>query len=148
MKTLVKENSQTIEDTLQAIQAYAKNPLGEMRVLPAVDVGYHVRQGDLYIERISAFDMTKYDVVNDRQLAPGSTQGSRHTVDGTVTVLKHKTAQQVLKVNDGYKMLGPVVESKERFTVSHPEHAAMSLPSGTYQISYQCDPSTLRRVLD
>jgi hypothetical protein len=141
-----------LKDAYQKIEQYAANPLGEMRVIDDKDflVGKHVRQGDLYIIRMdpSTFDKTKYKVTQNRQLAPGSTKGSRHTVTDAVTVYAPVKEQEVLRQNDGFTMLGPVVESKERFSVDHPEHAAMSCPAGTYQISYQIDPITQRKVQD
>jgi hypothetical protein len=37
------------------------------------------------------------------------------------------------------ELVGPLVVSKDRFELTHPEHAHFSLPAGTYQVIYQGD---------
>ena len=138
----------TIEKAYNEIKTYAANPLGDMRVLDEIPVGYHVRQGDVYVERLESFDKSQYHVTGNRQLAPGATRGSRHTVSDSVTVWEPNVKTEVVWQNNGFTMLGPVVESKERFTIAHPDHADFSVPGGCYQISYQIDPVTMKRVLD
>jgi hypothetical protein len=142
-------NNTTIEKTYEKIQSFAQNPLGDQRVIDAIGVGYHVRQGDLYIKRIDGIDKGEYKVTSNRQLAPGTNKGSRHTVNDSVTVYEHVSKQGEATTNSlGFMINGPVIECPERFSVSHPEHADMSLPAGIYQINYQVDPATMRRVLD
>ena len=143
---MVKE---TIQSKFAAIHDYASNPLGEMRVTDSFPIGNkYVRQGDVYLTRLASFDATKYKVTQNRQLAPGNSPGSRHTVSDAVTVCEPTNKEEIVTTKSGYRVMGVVVEAKERWTVMHPDHADMSLPEGIYQISYQCDPSTLRRVLD
>lgn len=144
----------TITESYNKIQAFADSPLGDMRVLDEIPVGYHVRQGDLYITAVSGFDKALFEKTENRQLAPGTSKGSRHTVSDAVTVLKPKTEGQTeVKRGSGnrltsVKVIGPVIVAKDRFTVSHPQHADMSCPAGTYQVSYQADPRTMARVRD
>lgn len=138
-----------IKDSLEQIQQYAANPLGNDRVIDKIEIDHWARQGDVYITKISdSVNLADYAKTADRQLAPGSSKGSRHTVDETVEVWKAKTEQKVDNKNNGYTMLGPVIVSKDRFSILHPDHAHFSLPKGSYQVSYQIDPSTLSRVLD
>lgn len=138
-----------ISETLNDIKTYAANPLGETRVIDSIAVGQHVRQGDVYLELIDSFDKKEYVVTQDRQLAKGNTKGSRHTVDESVTVYAPKSNNtNAQSTNGGWRVMGPVVVSKDRFTLSHPQHACFSLPGGTYQVSYQVDPNTLQAVLD
>lgn len=139
-----------VVETYQAIQDYAQSPLGDMRVIDECPVGYHVRQGDLYVQRIKSFNKEDYKEVSNRQLAPGQSKGSRHTVSDSVTVYEpiDKSMGNAEIVNGGIIIKGPIIESKDRFSVMHVEHADMSMPCGTYQIMYQADPQTMRRVQD
>jgi hypothetical protein len=137
-----------IKDSLSEIQDFARNPLGLTRVINEIAVGHHVRQGDVYLQRISSFNKSDYEVTNERQLAEGNTKGASHTVDASVTVYKPVNKQNVKTQNNGFIMLGPVIESKDRFTLMHKQHAHFSMPAGTYQVSYQIDPQTMSRVLD
>ena len=132
------------------IDAYFNNPLGETRIIPeSMAISAWARQGDVYLTRIENFDRTGFEKTANRQIAEGSTKGSRHTVDETVTVWKNKTENKTPAHNGvGFLSLGPVIESKDRFHLSHPEHADLSFPGGCYQVSFQTDGQTMARVLD
>ena len=103
------------------------------------------RQGDIYITLLDA--LPKNVVVqkkNSRQLAPGTTQGSRHCLDSLegVTIYELET-QEMLD--------GPIIFLKEERAVEHPEHGDVVLPPGVYQISYQRSLDSeerAQRVLD
>lgn len=130
----------TIEEVVEQITTAAPNT--EVRRIQAIEVGQAVRQGDVYIHRVDS-NHARGEVTQNRQLAIGTTQGSRHIAEnGTVHLgtTAPKWAPQAL--------LGPVVESSERITISHPEHANIDLPAGTYQITHQRDMRTLGRVAD
>lgn len=130
------------------IEEYAANPLGDMRVVDECPAGKFVRQGDVYVTAVKEYDSALYVPTENRQLAPGSSKGSRHTVSDSVSVFRLKEEAKVEKTNKGFVVLGPMIESKERFSIMHPEHADISLPPGRYCISYQVDPVTMKRVLD
>jgi len=134
-------------DAIHAVIDHAKSPLKEARVIDSIEVGQFVRQGDVYIQRIAKADNWKATL--NRQLAPGTTLGSRHTVDSSVTVLANPRGARVERLgNDRARCLGPQLISESRFTVSHPEHADMSLPGGCYQIMFQVDSQSMQRVKD
>jgi len=137
-----------IKQHFATIREYAANPLGDMRVIDDFPVGYHVRQGDVYVFRVDDFDKESFDFTSERQLAPGDTLGSRHTVSDAVNVYKPVVANRVEQTEVGYMGVGPVIVSKDRWTLMHPEHADISICEGTYQIYYQIDPQTMSRVLD
>jgi hypothetical protein len=138
----------TVQKIYQQIDAYTQNPLGEMRVLDSCPVGKGGRQGDVYLYAIASFDPTHATLVEDRQLAPGTSSGSRHTVSDSVKVWKPSNFNTCENTPLGFKMVGYVVEADTRWTLMHPEHPDASVPAGTYQICYQVDPSTMQRVLD
>jgi len=137
-------------DTKQAIDKvldFAKNPLGETRVVDAMEIGEFVRQGDVYLVKIE--EAAAWKPTKNRQLAPGTTMGSRHTVDQSVTVLANPAGATVERLaRNRARCLGCQIISKDRFTVGHPEHADMSLPEGTYQVMFQVDPASMQRVQD
>lgn len=64
------------------------------------------------------------------QLAPGTTQGSRHCLDSLRGIKVYSTP------NDG-PLDGPLLKSSREFTVEHPEHGNVTLPAGCYAIVYQ-----------
>jgi len=126
---------------------FAKDPLKETRVIDSISIGQHVRQGDVYIQRIAS--VNDWKTTENRQLAPGTTMGSRHTVDGSVVVLANPNGAQVERITrNKARCLGPQLLSKDRFTIAHPEHADMSLPGGTYQCYFQVDSQSMKRVED
>jgi len=141
METLDKALEGAIETS--HIQEFAANlAVKETRTIAEMSVGEWVRQGDVYIEKVDS--LSGWGETTDRQLAPGTTQGSRHMVVGSVTVFACPNTAQVVRG----RMAGPQIDAKEPFRVGHPEHADMELPAGTYQVWYQTDPRTQQRVLD
>ena len=140
-----------IKDKQEEIAAYAASPLGDTRTVEEIAVGQFARQGDVYLLRVESVPAGAKPCA-DRQLAPGTTQGSRHTVTDEVDVYRPQGFGTVERLgtreNVAARSVGHVLESKERFTVSHPEHADISLPAGTYQVYHQVDCRTLERVRD
>lgn len=145
------ENPNLVVDTisLDAIQEFAARAFSETRIVDNIKVGQFVRQGDLYITRIEKVNKTGHKVTAERQLAPGTNQGSRHTVNGDVTV--YARAGDNLNVDRntrGFTVMGPQLSSETSFRVEHPQHAHFLLPPGDYQVSYQVDPNQMARVMD
>jgi len=108
-----------------------------------IKINQWVRQGDIYIRRIE--NITGKVPLESRQLAPGNTKGSRHVIPDSIHV----------NIFEGYVgkdihnfMKGPQIEAKEEFTVTHPEHAHMTLPKGNYQVTYQLDFAKQERAKD
>ena len=118
----------------------------EVRFIENIEIGRVVRQGDIYIHRVD--DAHAHGSMrsgkSSRQLAVGETQGSRHISMSPSIVYEGTTPPK----NCISSLLGPCVISDKRFTVLHPEHAYVSLPAGTYQVTHQMDARTLSRVQD
>lgn len=117
---------------------------GRVERIGSPSTGDVVRQGDLYLVCIDEAVGTE---TNKRQLAPGTTQGSRHVISGDcVVVAKHGKA-----IGDvPEELIGPSFLCKSDCTVEHPEHGHKILPSGTswavvYQRAYADE---IRRVQD
>jgi hypothetical protein len=137
-----------VKDATQAhmeIERLAKeNARPEVRFIEKMEVGQIVRQGDIYIHAIKASHLHGKEV-KSRQLALGNTQGSRHMAEKPSDVYVGTTLPEWC---DRRTFLGPLVKSKKRFVITHPEHAHVSLPSGNYQITHQMDVRTMDRVKD
>lgn len=105
--------------------------------------GDHHWQGDIAIQYINQKPPTTGKWEHGFQLAPGTTQGSRHVLaenaPGTVDVLKI----------DGSPLDGPIIVARDEFTVTHPEHRNATFPAGVYRVQYQRQyAEELRRVVD
>ena len=137
-----------MQESISAFEAHTKvqeaaNSLAtpKVRVVEKIGVEQAVRQGDVYLTRIASIPK---DVrpIQDRQLAPGTSQGSRHVVAGDVTVHARVTESNPLQ--------GPYLKSGKGFVVEHPEHGHIELPGGCYSVTYQRDFASeeLARVRD
>lgn len=141
MQTLTAEKAFTaIQDQAERIKSDAKQRFPE-----AASVGDSWRQGDVYITLLA-------DVPTDAikepkvilQLAPGTTQGSRHILDSRTGVTMYRLPSPGM-------LDGPVIACRKERTITHPEHGDVVLPPGVYGISYQCDldaEERQRRVKD
>jgi len=124
----------------------------EIRVTRRIEIGSAIQQGDVYLHRVSD------DHPHGKQIGKGSVQialgtgnGARHMAEGDVMVFSGK------KLPDGVKapmnvepneICGPVINASKAWNLTHPEHPHHSLPAGVYQVTYQYDPKTMRRVID
>lgn len=125
----------------QQIEEFAKQAPNEMRFIPdgTMTEGKWIRQGDIYIMAIGKVPLEYDEETTNRQLAPGENRGSRHIVHGNNLKL-------FVNPKNRDPLLGPIVVSKERVEVQHPEHAHFSLPPGTYQVYYQMDARQAERT--
>ena len=126
------------QEVIAKIQASAELETSETRVYRVHTEGDEIRQGDVYLYPV-AEEPSHGDETSERQLAPGTTQGSRHILAGDVTVYGY-FGEDVLG--------GPRIKVNERALLTHPEHADVSLPQGWYTTRYQLDHATRQRVLD
>lgn len=121
----------------------AEKAVAEVRKISAIEVGKVVRQGDVYIHRV-ADNHPHGELAKNHQLAEGETQGSRHIASENAQVYVGTKAPEWAE----RAFLGPLIKSETAFLVTHPEHAHVQLPAGTYQITHQMDARTLERVRD
>ena len=119
----------TVEQVFANIQESAKQNICDERMIRTMEIGQHFRQGDVYLERV-ADDYTVGEEIQDRQIAEGNSKGSRHIMEGNVTMFK-RSGNDILE--------GPTVRINERSVLTHPEHANVSIPSGTYKSRLQRD---------
>ena|SRR3990167_1274470 len=117
------------------------------RMVGHMEIGQVVRQGDIYLHRVAAsHPRGAMRTGNEaRQLAIGTNANARHMAEPPAVVHEGTALPPECVIGT---FPGPLVESPSRFTVSHPEHAAICLPGGTYQVTHQMDARTLDRVAD
>lgn len=139
--------SKTFE-TIQKIQRSAQH-MPEVRVIADMKIGQVVRQGDIYIERVPAIE-GKGKRVASRQLAPGTSKGSRHIVaeSDSVTLWESKPA---LNGKAAFQV-GAAIEAHGDVVVTHPEHAWMKIVGDKvkrfYQVWFQADFARKERAKD
>lgn len=137
MTTKTKTEFETIRSHAESIKNDADHDL-----VDTMDVGEGWSQGDILIARIARVPSNATTIGFVAQLAPGTTQGSRHTIragDGvTMYAIRNRDA-----------LTGPVFECVEPCWIDHPEHGNVRVPAGVYAITYQrAYADELRRVMD
>lgn len=128
----------TVATALSEIEEAAQKHAAEPRFVRVVGPDDVVRQGDVYLT-LAPDAMKSGAERGSAQVAVGTTVGSRHVATGSVKVLERVDAR-VLE--------GPIVEATDRWVLTHPEHAHVSLPAGRYAVHYQNDLTTNRAVED
>jgi len=118
----------------------------QVRDCSGLGIGQVARQGDVYIQRVKS--LKKIRKIENRQLAPGITAGSRHVVCDDPAVRVYQTDPTISDRQSSIQV-GPGVESPVEWSVTHPKHGwHTKLPAGCYQIWYQIDRKTMERVRD
>jgi len=144
----MKSQTITTETAIRQIQEAAKH-LPEVRVITAMKIGEVVRQGDIYIERVPDI-ASKGKAVKSRQLAPGTTKGSRHIVDESPSVTLWESKPRL--DNKAAFQVGPAIEAKGDFSITHPEHAWIKFVVGKktrfFQVWFQADFARKERAQD
>lgn len=140
---------QSVADIVQHIEKVQKDAdttrLAKPRYFPIMKVGEIVRQGDIYIHRVD--DNHEHGAeLESRQLAQGFSQGSRHVAEAPSKVFEGTTKPPSSTSQNPF--LGPLIKSDVEFTITHPQHAHVTLGAGTYQVTHQMDVRTLMRVRD
>jgi hypothetical protein len=123
----------TAELALTTIQDHAEKIKNDatQRFPEAATPGDCWRQGDVYITLLDGVPAGCEREKNpDMQLAPGTTQGSRHCLDSLKGVAVYRLPSPGM-------LDGPVIECRHERTITHPEHGDVVLPPGVYGITYQ-----------
>jgi len=161
-------NQTTAAKILEEIKASAKTCTDEPRFVRVFKPGYGIRQGDLYLLAVPALDYREKDAelwestfnaltgdnrgdiikelkttkrgkkTQNRQMARGTTKGSRHILVGTATIYEGPESESSL--------LGPVFKTKGRTVLEHPQHGNISLPSCTARVVFQRDWAAAERL--
>lgn len=110
--------------------------------VPAMEPGDVLRQGDLYVIALDSALPGK--PTHARQLAPGTTQGSRHVAEGPCEVVEPEGSaalsalHRLIPATRAHRQfVGPAIHATAPITIAHPEHGDRTLPPGDYLVTYQ-----------
>jgi len=139
----------TASKALETIQSAAAAV--EIRPASCIRIGDRLHQGDVYLCRVGN-GHPRGKILGTKQVAVGTTVGSRHVVDGDASVYAGEKLPPDMRIDSSIgaaAYLGPVVVvGCEGATLTHPEHAHHELAEGVYQVTYQVDMATRQRVAD
>lgn len=158
---MTTQQTMTAPEAFQAVRGSAETIKNDaFAQVASADIGDVIRQGDVYLTRIAALPGSAKPI-EDRQLAPGTTQGSRHTAQGSCRVYAAdrddcikaiRRARPDISDADAAGLIpGPLVEvTGNDCVIAHPEHGDRGLPDGTvWATTYQrAHAETLRAVRD
>src|SRR5262245_10533757 len=113
------------------------------KAIATMSPGDVVRQGALYITRLDT-EPPGGVPAGTRQLAPGTTRGARHVVQGDCDVLRVPEAEAIAELRrvipgaDARQFPGPVIRARGPVTITHPQHGDRTLPGeACYLVTYQ-----------
>lgn len=130
---------------VESSEKIGEKTLQETRFADKIEPGQFVRQGDVYIVCMRQLDPGKQ--TKNRQLATGTSQGSRHVLEGDAEVFEARS-RDIQRTHLGEYFEGPSFKANSHVTITHPEHAHISLPPGCYETRHQVDLATKKRVID
>jgi hypothetical protein len=146
----------TVAQQISAIRKSAERmDAAATETIGTASLGDVIRQGDLYL--ICLDSLPAGNRAKSTQLAPGTTQGSRHVATGECVVYeptdKATVARRIKDANGAdvpVELIGPVIQAIGQCEIDHPEHGNKVLPVGsiwavTYQRAYADE---VRRVQD
>lgn len=130
----------TIEKEIHEVRNVAESVKNDetQRFPEAASPGDGVRQGDVLLVLLDRVPKGAEPMKVESQLAPGTTQGSRHC-------LASLSGVRMFRLKDAGTLDGPVIELADENTVTHPEHGDWVLPPGVYAVRYQRDLDELER---
>lgn len=140
----------SVEKAVKAVRDCKPNT--KVRVIKNVDIGKSVRQGDVYIHRVDDKHPHGKRIGSKLvQIALGTSNGARHMAKGAVKVYTGTQLTEWVSPPQNVQaseITGPLIVAEKEWMVAHCEHPNFKLPKGTYQVTYQYDPKTMRRVQD
>ena len=141
MKTFTK-----VELHAKQLKHSLANKKANGKVIESIAVWDYVHQGDITLKRLPEVPKEAKLIAKPlRQLAPGTSMGSRHCIS-IKSMENCKIYEQAIN-----PLCGPVIDSSDVLEIEHPEHGNYCLPAGTYRVTFQrqANPGNdLRRVID
>lgn len=151
-----KSPTLTAKSTYESVRIAAETIRnGEHAAIPGIGTADVLRQGDLYVTALD--EPLAGKPYGSRQLAPGTTLGSRHVVEGDCDVLAVDEGEATMLLNrlvpatKGHRQfVGPMIAARGEVTITHPEHGWRTLPPGNYLVTYQRSYARdeIRRTMD
>src|ERR1700677_1027436 len=111
----------TILEAHQAIESFARDKkMTQNRVIKEIAINEWIRQGDVSLQRIAALSNNPR-ATKIRQLAPGTSPGSRHIVSPGPQIFTTDRANTIMETRLGKVVVGPQIHADKGFTLTHPE---------------------------
>lgn len=128
---------------LKAIQKHAESIKNdETHEISVMSPGDCWAQGDVLITCLESLPTDCEPIKAEQQLAPGTTQGSRHCIVDLAGV-------EMFRMKEATALDGPVFRCGSKVEIDHPEHGNLIVPAGVYAVTYQRQyAEELRRVQD
>lgn len=132
-------------ETMAKIREHGKEVADDsMREVGALSPGDFTAQGDVMIWKLDKIPPSCIASQPVRQLAPGTTKGSRHCI--RESDIPHC---EFFVLSNPNALQGPIIKAKHPFVVEHPEHGDQKFPAGVWAITYQrAYAEELRAVAD
>jgi hypothetical protein len=129
------------------IEGAASNPNSTTRDCSEIKTGQSVRHGENYIVKVDGRRMNKRKdtPLDTLDITLGKTS-SPHIVVGDA-VLYAATKGDIEGVLST-ALRGPTIVAKGPFELTHATHPTAKFPKGVFQVLFQADAQTLRRVED
>lgn len=133
----------TAATEFKSIKKHAESIVNdETHTIATMSTGDYWAQGDVKITCLDDVPTGCKPIKAEKQLAPGTSQGSRHC-------LVSLSGVEMFTLPDATPLDGPVFRAKQGCEIDHPEHGNVILPPGVYGITYQRQfAEELRRVVD
>jgi hypothetical protein len=94
--------------------------------------GTPVAQGDINLWLLPKLPESAIQAFSGRQLAPGTTRGSRHCIKA-----EDMNAVEFYRLPDPNPLQGPILVFTRSITIEHPEHGDQIWPAGIVAVTYQ-----------
>lgn len=144
MSVVVQDVYTEVQEHAEAIKNDAEHDLRD-----TFEVGDAWAQGDILIRKIKEVPPGTKAVPPVAQLAPGTTQGSRHCINSLSDLNGDHVGIKMYHFENPTALQGPVFTVAKECTVTHPEHGDVKIGKGTYGIEYQrAFAEELKRRLD
>lgn len=117
---------------IEEIHAHGKSIANDSIVRVTPEIGVPVAQGDINLWLLSKLPDNAIETVPNRQLAPGTTRGSRHCIKAEdIPYVKF------YRLANPNPLQGGIMVFDREVTIEHPEHGDQVWPAGIVAVTYQ-----------
>lgn len=117
---------------INEIHAHGKAIANDSIVRVNPEIGVPVAQGDINLWLLPKLPDGAIEAYPDRQLAPGTTKGSRHCIKTS-----DMNSVKFYKLVNSNPLQGGVMIFSREVTIEHPEHGDQIWPAGIVAVTYQ-----------
>ncbi len=137
---------ETAVQVMQKIRSHGEQVADDsLRSVGALAEGDHTAQGDVMFWFLDNLPKDCIKTINpERQLAPGTTLGSRHCV-----CISDMHKIEFYNLKNPNALQGSILKCRDSVTIEHPEHGNQKLREGIWFVTYQrAYADELRRIED